>query len=61
MTYLGKACTEGKDCPASQICDTLKCVPCEEGKEPDESQLDCTTSMFYHVFKTTIKDYFNTS
>ena len=47
---LGKTCEEGKNCPADQVCESLKCISCEDGKEPDELQLKCTASMFYHFF-----------
>ena len=38
---LGKPCEVGKDCPKDQVCKTLKCDYCEDGKEPNESQSKC--------------------
>ena len=41
LNGLGKKCEVGKDCPANQVCNKEKCIFCEEGSKPNESQLKC--------------------
>ena len=50
LNGLDTTCSEGWHCSEDQVCDEMNCVPCEEGLEPDESQLNCISSMFYHFF-----------
>ena len=54
LNGLGKSCTEGKDCPADQICNKEKCTLCEDGNKPDKSQLKCNGA-WDHLVSTILR------